>query len=273
MATITEDRMVVEDFYVIPVQFDTRCNHPHYLYLKKHVTRENDEAKPKDRTLFIVNVPPYATEESLRRVFSSCGKVLKVFLHEKPTKGEPPQEKSKFFPVHRPPQGFKVAYIVFKQSNSVDKALNLPYSKPLILSTSDAPIVTGIAKWKREYVDRTSIDISEMKREIDEFMSDFDKLTAEKEKKAKEMEGQADDEGWITVTRVGKNKGAPRTEAEAKRVTSKDKKRRKEKELINFYSFQVRESKKQEIMELRRKFEEDKQKIALMKAARKFRPY
>lgn len=43
------------------------------------------------------------------------------------------------------------------------------------------------------------------------------------------MEGQADDEGWITVTRVGKNKGAPRTEAEAKRVTSKDKKRRKEK--------------------------------------------
>lgn len=49
-------------FSVIPVQFDTRCNHPHYLYLKKHVTRENDEAKPKDRTLFIVNVPPYATE-------------------------------------------------------------------------------------------------------------------------------------------------------------------------------------------------------------------
>lgn len=43
-------------------------------------------------------------KESLRRVFSSCGKVLKVFLHEKPTKGEPPQEKSKFFPVHRPPQ-------------------------------------------------------------------------------------------------------------------------------------------------------------------------
>lgn len=49
-------------FSVIPVKFDTRCNHPHYLYLKKHVTRENDEAKPKDRTLFIVNVPPYATE-------------------------------------------------------------------------------------------------------------------------------------------------------------------------------------------------------------------
>lgn len=49
------------------------------------------------------------------------------------------------------------------------------------------------------------------------------------------MEGQADDEGWITVTRVGKNKGAPRTEAEAKRVTSKDKKRRKEKVGMPFF--------------------------------------
>lgn len=53
------------------------------------------------------------------------------------------------------------------------------------------------------------------------------------------MEGQADDEGWITVTRVGKNKGAPRTEAEAKRVTSKDKKRRKEKVGMPFFCFVI----------------------------------
>lgn len=48
------------------------------------------------------------------------------------------------------------------------------------------------------------------------------------------MDGVPDDEGWITVTRVGKNKGAPRTEAEENRVTIKDRKKRKEKVALIF---------------------------------------
>jgi len=53
----------------------------------------------------------------------------------------------------------------------------------------------------------------------------------------------------------------------------KNKKRNKEKELLHFYAYQVRESKKEYVAQLRQKFEEDKQKIALMKSARKFKPY
>nr|KAG5703159.1 hypothetical protein BaRGS_027324 [Batillaria attramentaria] len=169
-------------------------------------------------------------------------------------------------------KGFKVAYIVFKRSDSVQKALTLPYSKPLLLSTAENPVVTGIEKWKQHYLDQTT-DVAEMKKEVTRFMEEYDKKVEEEQKQAKEMDGVPDDDGWITVTRVGKNKGAPRTEAEEKRVTIKDRKKRKEKELVNFYSFQIRESKKQHIVELRKKFEEDKQRIAMMKAARKFRPY
>jgi len=48
--------------------------------------------------------------------------------------------------------------------------------------------------------------------------------------------------------------------------------RRKRKKL-NFYHFQLRESKYQHIAELHREFEEDKQKVAEMKSKQKFRPY
>ena len=41
---------------------------------------------------------------------------------------------------------------------------------------------------------------------------------------------------------------------------------------LNFYQFQIRESKKQKIVELREKFEADKKKIERMKQERKFKP-
>ena len=47
--------------------------------------------------------------------------------------------------------------------------------------------------------------------------------------KAKEQEGVPDDEGWVTVTRHGKNKATPFTEAHKRHITQKEKKRRKEK--------------------------------------------
>jgi len=47
----------------------------------------------------------------------------------------------------------------------------------------------------------------------------------------------------------------------------------KSKELKNFYTFQIRESKMQNIMEIRKKFEEDKRKIELLKQSRRFKPF
>lgn len=47
----------------------------------------------------------------------------------------------------------------------------------------------------------------------------------------------------------------------------------KNKELKNFYRFQMREEKRTKLAELRQKFEQDKEKIAQMKAARKFKPF
>ena len=41
-------------------------------------------------------------------------------------------------------QGFKVAYVVFANPEGVTKAKNTPFKKPLILSTEEHPLVTGV---------------------------------------------------------------------------------------------------------------------------------
>lgn len=56
-----------------------------------------------------------------------------------------------------------------------------------------------------------------------------------------------EDDGWVTVA-SGKKRGqfAPsRKESTIGKVQQKEEQRKKKKELLNFYTFQIRESKKQ----------------------------
>ena len=64
---------------------------------------------------------------------------------------------------------------------------------------------------------------------------------------ARETEGVEDEEGWVTVTRKTTKKQRPvaRTETMQKRVQSQEKEKREKKELVNFYSFQMRETKRE----------------------------
>ncbi|RYH02449.1 hypothetical protein EON65_47945 [archaeon] len=55
--------------------------------------------------------------------------------------------------------------------------------------------------------------------------------------------------------------------------TQRTRKNKKDTELKNFYRFQIKEQKMKQLDILRKKFEEDKEKVAKMKDARKFKPY
>ncbi|XP_072863205.1 putative ribosomal RNA-processing protein 7 homolog B [Chlorocebus sabaeus] len=91
------------------------------------------------------------------------------------------------------------------------------------------------------------------------------------EAKAKEEEeGVPDEEGWVKVTRRGRRPVLPRTEAASLRVLERERRKRARKELLNFYAWQHRESKMEHLAQLRKKFQEDKQKIELGWAQRKF---
>ncbi|XP_038612521.1 ribosomal RNA-processing protein 7 homolog A isoform X2 [Tachyglossus aculeatus] len=259
-------------YKAVPIQFSEKQQSPHWLYMKEHKVREGTRSPyPKSRTLFILNVPPYCLEEDLIQLLSCCGKVQSLELQEKPDLAESrPEPRSRFFQPR--PATFHVAYVVFRKPASVHLAMSLGRKGPLVISSESRPVKTGIQKWIADY-SASLVDPEALKVEVDTFMEKYDNEIAKEDAKAEEEEGVPDNEGWVKVTRKGRRPGIPRTEAASLRLLEKEKQKRTRKELLNFYAWQHRETKREHLAQLRKKFEEDKQRIALMRAQRKFRPY
>ncbi|XP_059809813.1 ribosomal RNA-processing protein 7 homolog A [Hypanus sabinus] len=257
-------------FSEIPVRFLDKSPVSRCLLVKPHRAREPAAARPQNRTLFVLNVPPYCTQESVHRLFSQCGDVVAVELQDRPGPGTKPEEvKSKFFS-RKPAEGFQVAYVVFKKPAGMMSALKV--QEPWVLSPKEHPIKTGLQKWIQEY-SSSIIDPEALQSDIDEFMKQHDERVAELEAAADAEDGVPDEEGWVKVTRKGRRPGVPRTEAHSLQAIQREKRKRAQKELLNFYSWQRKDAKREHIAELRKKFEEDKQRIAVMRAERKFKPY
>lgn len=253
-------------FRTICVKSNEKCVSYHYLYYKKHETRDKDESKPQDKTLFVVNIPPYCTKRALKHIFRSCGSVQNVDIVKHP--GAQTEETTSLVLPPDTVKGFKVGFVVFKKLSSLDAALNLDSSTVKVLSTPKHPVVTGMKKWVQEYQMQYP-DASRLQAEVNEFMANYDAKKEQLDKEAAEARNQPDEEGWITVGSSGRKAGARIKDV----IELQERRKKKKPELLNFYRFQIRETKREFIANLRKKFEEDKKRIAEMKSARKFRPY
>ncbi|XP_017300777.1 ribosomal RNA-processing protein 7 homolog A [Diaphorina citri] len=213
-------------YTVLSLKFNENCTET-YIFLKKHNVRDQSSATPKDRTLFIQGLPPYTTKELLKPVFEKFGKVHKIILHTKLNVKLEDKEKgtSNYFG-EKPKGGFKVGYIVFQNESSVRKVLEHPVSESLLLTSfkDKNQLNIGLNSWKLEY-NASQVDETEMKKEIDEYMTAWDEKKAREDEEEKNKPGE---EGWEVVTHL--------------------------------------ES-------LRKKFEEDKQKIDVLKKSRRFKPF
>lgn len=264
----------IEGFRVLKVKFRENCKSSHDVFFKPHSVRSDEICKPADRTLFVANIPPWATAESVKRIFQPNGSIEAVYFQSEPSIGSPPEPSDPLFPSpddpYRVGHGFKYAYVVFSkpsgQSNCMTK-MDLSFVR--CCSSLDHPIAVGVKKWCEEYNSLVVKD-SVLQGNIDEYMADYDDKVA-KEKQEDEELGEADEDGWVTVTKAAKKRPA-RAKKEAGRVEKRGKKKKK-KELKNFYAFQMKDEKLSRIQELRKKFEDDKQKINKMKMERKFRPF
>ncbi|KAL0992983.1 hypothetical protein UPYG_G00101800 [Umbra pygmaea] len=266
--------VISEGFTVLSLKFKADSDSQHNIFVKEHLVRAGQTPqRPLDTTLFVLNIPPYCSEGTLKEIFSQFGPVKSVELREKPGSFEPSESKlSKYFtPAQK--QGFRVGYIVFTNSHSITKAKLHPLNVPLLVSTEQRPVLTGLNKWINQYK-QSITEPDKLQKAVDAFMQDYDKekeQEAERQKEEAEKQ-QEDEEGWTKVIRGKRGaKARPHTEVANKRVLQKES--RKSKELINFYTWQQRNTQKEYIAELRKKFEEDKQRIALLRVQRKFRPY
>jgi len=270
-----------QDFRTLRLKFSADCEHSHQVFFKPHNVRVEEPMKPRDRTLFCANIPPWATSDCLARIFRRCGAVEATHLQLQPSVGPPPlPPTTSLFPDPSSPYnlgtGFKFAYVVFASPAGLRHAMGkLEVGEVMVASTKEHPITLGVRRWAQEYNDQF-VKEEELMEEVTRYMGEHDKKVAE-DKAAEEQLGEPDEEGWVTVTKQDKKKPekAKKLDEEKKEKGRGKKNRRKKKkvELKNFYSHQVKEDKMTNIRALREKFEEDKMKIAKMKQDRKFRPF
>ncbi|TRY71107.1 hypothetical protein TCAL_13683 [Tigriopus californicus] len=138
-------------------------------------------------------------------------------------------------------------------------------------STHKTPPV-GVAKWRAGYNDSLLKDTTAAMKAIEEGVAALDAAQAAEVSQGQAM-AEADEDGWITVSRHGHRKPVGlNTDKAQKKVMAREAKKRKRKELENFYKFQVKESKLRRLDDLREKFRDDKRKQSAMKVQRKFKP-
>ncbi|XP_007236211.4 ribosomal RNA-processing protein 7 homolog A [Astyanax mexicanus] len=262
-------------FTVLSLKFRSSSSAQHQLCVKEHRVRaEKNSNRPLDRTLFVLNIPPYCSESVVKGMFSQFGPVQSVELSEKPGPKEAENTLSQYFKTAGR-QCFKVGYIVFKEASSIAAAKSHPLNSPLLVSNSKKPVRVGLQKWIHEYT-QSIVKQDALQEAVDEFMNQYDKTKEEEvERLQKEAEQQQEDEeGWVKVTKGGKGtKARPHSEVANQKTLQKEDKKKRRKELVNFYTWQRRDTQREHIAQLRKKFEEDKQRIALLRAQRKFRPY
>uniref|UniRef100_A0A0R3RFK7 RRP7 domain-containing protein n=1 Tax=Elaeophora elaphi TaxID=1147741 RepID=A0A0R3RFK7_9BILA len=238
--------------YVISEKF----NSERHLFLKKDPTNQC--------SLIIANIPPYITPITLGRILAElgAGRPDEIIAQRGTTANDNITD------------GFYTAAARLKTESAVEQALQNCEKIPfLCLSNMDIGLAkNGAAKSCDEY--RKSFKtIAQLKESVDSYIEKHDAKVKEEKQKAKRMANVPDEDGWITVTK-SHYKPVPRAIVVKNKedLIKLSKKKKRVEDSIAFYSFQLKQSKLKHLEELRRKFAEDKKKLAIAKATRKFRP-
>lgn len=241
------------------------------MFIKEHTKKRSDPDLPVGKTLFVLNVPPYVQAEHLAVGFEPSGEIAHIVMADR--KGNrfdlptPSAAASRYF--NAPPQSntFKCAFVVFRSTKALRNALQM--DEVLLYRNDKTILVTGVVKWQREHADAVP-DEKAIEAEVEQYIEAFEQT--EVEQRTSEREPEVDEDGWQTVKK-GRGAGFEQKESTLKRLEDKLEEGKKKKELQNFYTFQIRDSKRQHVVGLRKRFENDKRKIETMKQARHFKPY
>jgi hypothetical protein len=131
--------------------------------------------------------------------------LTQCFFQRTPTSGPPPPQESSSLtdaPDVRVGFGFKHAYVVFERPSGVHNSMRkMDVSKPRVLSTASNPIEVGLNKWRQEYNDSICLDLERLSQTIEKAVGELDLQKEEVKKKAEQELADADEEGWVTVSR------------------------------------------------------------------------
>lgn len=255
----------LSQYTLIPVKLTPSSEVTRYLRVKKY---ESDTC-PGDRSIFIANVPPLVTTSALKVTLSRFyGKVSSISF----------VEESKSITNNCYKIQHNSATVTFANKTSVDKILSKPtLSSPLCLTCDETngKIESLLYLSKLNY-NRSIITLdNEFCEKVDHFVESYKQFSERREKTLKEMSrNEPDEEGWITVKYKGKHNLNKDKSMSLKDRAKLMKKKRIESSISAAYQYRMRtkDEKFARLRELRARFEEDKFKLAQMKAGRKFKP-
>jgi len=248
----------VNGFTVLRVRM-ARLPFVHVLYLKAHRSKKLDDALPGDRTVFVANAG--LGEQALRTALAEFGNIERVEMS-----GGSGQQIAQHSYVQAPaheaaaPAGDKHgpqhAHVVFQKKKACEAALACDNVIEPAAADDDevgshrAGSVQGVRSWVDEYRSREVAE-DELQASVDAYMTYFDERT-EAEKQARKNK-VVDDDGFELVTYKRKSF-----------VSDTPEPKKKKTELVDFYRFQIREKKREELASLRNKFEADKRRVEAM---------
>ncbi|KAI7905674.1 ribosomal RNA-processing protein 7-domain-containing protein [Cokeromyces recurvatus] len=272
-----------QGFKVLPVIMDENNKSiRHYFFMKKHESKSLEDENIKDRTLFLANLPPDTTDYHIKKLFkghpidqitySSSGSSKKNQKEKEEKEDKPNRELRQLF------VGGSSAHVVFSTNGDLDQVLSMHrVEKKWAKEDEKTGQPLGFQRYILQY-ELSRPNPMDLQQEVDSFMMKFKADEYQKEREQLERMNKMDEDGFTVVVRHKKNKttdGTINVSAISTDVAEAQKEyhQKKKKELVNFYRFQMREQKQNELTELRKRFEEDKAKIAKLKQNRKFKPY
>jgi len=246
---------------------------------QEHTSASSEKGKSK--VLFVGNVDYGCSAMShddvdayLRAVFGVFGTISAIALSQLKEDRSVSPGQARF------------AHVEFTKQSSVVAALDASDDEYTRISEGLAKIY-GIAsacrgkssaELKARYTLSGVQDVDELREDINMALQDFED---EEEARRREMirrTKEPDADGFITAGPTKKNKrmdhppGAKHGNKRGKGIRARAAKKKSPKELTNFYRFQMKEQKRGELNSLRQKFEEDRARIASIKAQRGFNP-
>ncbi|KAJ7099726.1 ribosomal RNA-processing protein 7-domain-containing protein [Mycena epipterygia] len=231
----------VAGFAILPVSYAGGSTH--YIYARSHAgsKKNSSQGLPDGRTLFLVNIPPDATERELVLLFKTCGTVEKVVFDLDPqetiveqddsddgddededaaealndeTETQPRKRRRlgnkplppKVIPLPSKPlrrlrHTGRSAHLVFLDASSLDRAL-APQPKTRPWPASEEP--SGLAHYAALHDSlRPPLDI--VREHADSAMELFEFELKQTKQKSKYRKGEAivDEDGFTLVTRGG----------------------------------------------------------------------
>ncbi|KAJ7031605.1 ribosomal RNA-processing protein 7-domain-containing protein [Mycena alexandri] len=289
----------IAGFSVLPISYTGTSTH--YLYARSHTGSKKNASQilPEGRTLFLVNVPPDATERELVLLFKGCGTVEKVVFDLDPqeklvepddsdeeeedeveeavdeTEENSPGNGGKLSknkpqppkiiplpskPLRRLRPTGRSAHLVFLDASSLERAL-APQPKARPWPASEEP--SGVAHYAALF-DSLRPPLDTVRAHADSAMELFEFELKQTKQQSKYRKGEAivDEDGFTLVTRGGAY-GQTLGGGVGKEPQQK----------AGFYAFQKAEKQRNDLMELKKNWEADKAKVEKLKASRRFKPY